>query len=264
MDLALIKHSCIGLDVYSAKNKIKSLYPEILENQIDITYKESDSPRFVVFDCKIINDQVMLFATSKNPIRNLPSIYQENDFLRSFLMIFQHLSNDIAIKIDNLNELFRPMHCTADFLQVLADWFGIDIDLLSSEESKRLFLQCAIPLFKTRGTIKGLKTLIYIVTGLVPEIIEDYIPYSFLEISDGVSINTNIFERKKDISVFTISFPLYREEFDSNLLRRLTILLQKEKPVNTEFFFCFKQKEIRKKKRQTITEKTDIGNKYEF
>lgn len=264
MDLALIKHSCIGLDVYSAKNKIKSLYPDIADSNIEITFKESDSPRFIVFECSLNEEKIMLFATSKNPIRNLPSIYQENDFLRSFLMIFQHLSNDIAIKIDNLNELFRPMRCPSDFLQVLADWFGIDIDLLGSEQSKRLFLQYAIPLFKTRGTIKGLKTLIYIVTGVVPQIIENYIPYSFLEITDGTNINTNIFDRDKDISVFTISFPLYKEDFDDNLLRRLTVLLQREKPVNTEFFFSFKQKEISKKKRPTITEKTDIGNKYEF
>ena len=141
MDFNLIKHSCVGLDVYSAKNKILSLCPELSGNDIEITYRESDSRRFVVFDCALVDGKVMLYSTSKNPIRNLPSIYQENDFLRDFLMIFQHLSNDIAIKIDNMNELFRPMRCPSDFLNVLADWFGIDIELLGAEENKRLFLQ---------------------------------------------------------------------------------------------------------------------------
>lgn len=264
MNLELIKHSCVGLDVYSAKNKILSLYNELTEDDIEITYKESEVRRFTVFDCALKDGKIMLYATSKNPIRNLPSIYQEDEFLRNFLMIFQHISNDIAIKIDNMNELFRPMRCPADFLNVLADWFGIDINLLGGEENKRLFLQYAIPLFKTRGTITGIKILIYIATGIVVEIVEDYVPYSFLEIADGTNVNNNIFENEKDISVFTIAFPIYREQFDDNTLHRLTLLLRREKPVNTEFFFSFKKKPVKRKQKKVITEKMNIGNNFEF
>ena len=156
------------------------------------------------------------------------------------------------------------MRCPADFLNVLADWFGIDIDLLGGEENKRLFLQYAIPLFKTRGTITGLKILIYIATGIVPEIIEDYVPYSFLEIVDGTSVYNNIFFFVKDIAVFTIAFPVYRDEFDDNMLHRLTLLLQREKPVNTEFFFSFKKKPVKIKRKKVITEKMSIGTNFEF
>lgn len=264
MDFDVVRHSCVGLDVYSAKNKILSLCPELTEDDIDITYQESEYRRFIVFDCKQVNNRIMLYATSKNPIRNLPSNYQENDFLRKYLMIFQHLSNDIAIKIDNINELFRPMHCPSDFLDVLASWFGIDVGLLGSEEEKRLLLQYAIPLFKLRGTILGLKIHIYILTGIVPEIIEDYIPYSALEIIDGTSINSNIFEQNENNSVFTVSFPVYREEFDDNLLKRLTLLLQQEKPVNTDCYISFKRKKVKPRKRTTISDKTLLGTTFEF
>ena len=162
MDFEEVRRSVVGLDVYSAKNKILSLCPELSESDIDITYYESEYRRFIVTDCKKSGNKIMLYSTSKNPIRNLPSIFQENDFLRSFLMIFQHISNDIGIKIDNINEMFRPMHCPADFLNVLSDWFGIDINLLGSVEEKRLFLQYAIPMFKLRGTAMGLKLYLYI------------------------------------------------------------------------------------------------------
>lgn len=264
MEFELIKRSCVGLDVYSAKNKILSLCPELSESDIDITYQESDYKRFTVFDCKQIKNKVMLYATSKNPIRNLPSFYQENDFLRNYLMIFQHINNDIAIKIDNINELFRPMHCPSDFLNVIANWFGVDVDLLGSEEEKRLFLQYAIPLFKLRGTALGLKILVYIVTGIVPEVIENHIPYSSLEITDGTSVNTNIFENKRDTSFFTIAFPVYRDEFDDNVLKRLTTLLEQEKPVNTDCFISFKHKKAKPRKKPVITEKSTLSTSFEF
>lgn len=264
MDFEIVKHSCVGLDVYSAKNKILSLCPELSVEDIDITYQESDYRRFIVFGCKQKKGKIMLYATSKNPIRNLPSYYQENDFLRKYLMIFQHISNDVGIKIDNMNEMFRPMHCPADFLKVLSDWFGIDVDLFGTENEKRLFLQYAIPLFKLRGTILGLKIYMYIMTGIVPEIIENYIPYSSLEISEGTNVDSNIFDNEKQNSVFTVSFPVYREEFDDNLLKRLTLVLQQEKPVNTDCYICFKrkEKEVRIKKVSFTQKAIDTG--FEF
>ena len=136
MDAAKIKQTCVGLDIFAAKNRLFSLYPDLKEDDIEITYQESDYRRFIVTDCKLLNDKkVMLYATSKNAVRYLPSNFQENDFLSRYLMIFQHLKNDISIKIDNINELFRPMHCPSDFLQVLADWLGINVELLGTEET---------------------------------------------------------------------------------------------------------------------------------
>lgn len=264
MEFDNIRRSCIGLDVYSAKNKILSLCPELSEADIDITYKESDSARFIVFDCQHEDGKIMLYATSKNPIRNLPSYFQENDFLRKYLMIFQHINNDIAIKIDNINEMFRPMHCPSYFLDTLADWFGVDIDLLGSEREKRLFLQYAIPLYKLRGTALGLKILIYIITGIVPKIIEGYVPYSSLEIVDGSSVDSSIFEEDREKSVFTIAFPVYREDFDDNLLKRLTLLMQKEKPLNTDCYISFRRKKAKPRKKTVITDKAVLDDNFEL
>ena len=107
MNAVAIKQTCVGLDLFAAKNRLFSLYSDLKEDDIEITYQESDYRRFIVTDCKIIdNKKVMLYATSKNAVRYLPSNFQENDFLSRYLMIFQHLKNDISIKIDNINELF--------------------------------------------------------------------------------------------------------------------------------------------------------------
>lgn len=265
MDAAEIKKTCVGLDIFSAKNRLLSMFPQLSENDIEITYQESNYRRFIVTDCKIQKDgKIMFFATSNNAIRYLPSIFQENDFLSRYLMIFQHLYNDISIKIDNINELFRPMHCPSDFLQILANWLGINVELLGSEESKRLFLQYAIPLFKLRGTILGLKIYVYILTGVVPEIIEDFVPYSRLDIMDNTNISSGIFNREGDASVFTVSFPVERSYFNDNLIKRLSLLLQQEKPVNTDCYICFKKKKVKPRKKVTINKNTAIGNTLTF
>ncbi len=261
MNAVAIKQTCVGLDLFAAKNRLFSLYSDLKEDDIEITYQESDYRRFIVTDCKIIdNKKVMLYATSKNAVRYLPSNFQENDFLSRYLMIFQHLKNDISIKIDNINELFRPMHCPSDFLHVLANWLGINVELLGTEEKRRLFLQYAIPLFKLRGTALGLKVYVYILTGIVPEIIEDYVPYSRLDILDNTDIRGGIFNREGDASVFTVSFPVEKEYFDENLIKRLSLLLQQEKPVNTDCYICFKKKKVRPRKKTTIDGKSTMGS----
>ncbi|MGN0384115.1 MAG: phage tail protein [Eubacterium sp.] len=259
MELSVIKQACIGLDIFSAKNKLFSLYSELSEADIDITYQESDYQRFIVIDCELIDDKkIMLYATSKNAVRYLPSNFQENDFLNRFLMIFQHLQNDISIKIDNINELFRPMHCPFNFLQVLANWLGINVELLGTEKKRRLFLQYAIPLFRLRGTILGLKIYVYILTGIVPEIIEDYVPYSRLDIFDNTDIRSAIFDKDRNACVFTVLFPVEKDYFDDNLIKRLSLLLQQEKPVNTDCYICFKRTKEKTRKRTIIDNKSII------
>ncbi len=265
MNLSIIKQACIGLDVFKAKNRLISLYPSISEKDIEITYQEADFKRFIVTDCNLTKDgKIMLFATSKNIMRYLPSNFQENDFLSRYLMIFQHLQNDISIKIDNINELFRPMHCPADFLQVIANWLGINVELLGNEEKRRLFLQYAIPLFRLRGTALGLKIYAYILTGIVPEIIEGYVPYSRMDIYDNTDVTGGIFNRGGEASVFTVSFPVEKEEFDDNLIKRLSLLLQQEKPVNTDCYICFKPKKKKMRQKLSIDNKTILGSQMTF
>lgn len=265
MDLEEIKRACIGLDVFSAKNKIFSIFPHLTENDIEITYQESNYQRFIVTDCKQFEkNKIMLFVTSKNIIQNLPSNFQENDFLRRYLMIFQHLHNDISIKIDNINELFRPMHCPSDFLQVLANWLGIKVELLGTEEKRRIFLQYAIPLFRLRGTALGIKIYVYILTGVVPKIIEGYVPYSRLDIVDNTDVSSGIFNKEGGANVFTVYFPVEKECFDENLIKRLSLLLQQEKPVNTDCYISFKKKRVKPRKKTTIDEKSKLDTKMTF
>lgn len=252
-----IKRIVVGLDVYKAKNRIENLYPE-LKNKIDIEFVESKYQRFIVIGCDYDEEKhaVKIKATSNNPIRHLPSMYQENAFLRNYLMIFQHIMNETSITLDNLDNIFRPMETPSKFLPVLADWFGVNFDLLGSEEIARKVLQYAIPLYRYRGTKLGLQALLYLVSGIVPEIVEGKLPFDALNISDGTDISATILENQESNNIFSVYFPILAEEMPADKIKRLYYLLQNEKPVDTECYLYFKKPQ--KKKRKTTVFTSDI------
>jgi phage tail-like protein len=240
-----------GLDVYRARKKIFSEFPLLESGELDIHYVESPYPRFTVLKSSYdeAKKHVMLEASSGNPIRHLPSNYQNNQFLRGFLMIFQHIMNDTIITLDNMHEYFRPMESPASFLPVLADWLGIHLDSLGGETEVRRFLQYAIPLYRFRGTVRGLRAHLAIVSGIVPDILEGKNPYASYVIQDDVAIEASLFESGAGNS-FTAFFPVPRRRFDDTLIRRLSLIIQREKPVHTKAYLGFKD---RKKTARSIT-----------
>jgi len=262
MDSDTVKKECIGLDVYKARNRIRQIMPGFDERAIDITFRESDLPRYTVLDCEYSGkkNSVMLYAASGNPIVRLPSNYQENDFLRNFLMIFQHINNEVGISIDTMYKNFRPMECSAKFLPMLADWFGVDLNQLGGEIEIRKFLQYAIPLYRYRGTAAGLRAYLYIVSGIVPEIIEGRVPYDAMEFSEQTEVTADILEPDGNDSVFSVYFPVSVDVMDSRLIRRLTSILQAEKPVHTRCYLCFKRTEKGHRHMPVLTDDTIMGD----
>ena len=255
---AQLKKMCVGLDVYKARNRIQCLYPSLAE-RIDIEFEESSARRFVVVDCTYSKSRnsILLKATSNNPIRHLPSMYQENDFLRQFLMIFQHIMNETSITLDNMDNIFRPMETPATFLPVLADWFGVDFSLLGTEETARKVLQYAIPLYRYRGTKRGLRALLYLVSGVMPEIVEGKLPFNAMCITNETDIASPILEIEERNALFSVYFPVFQDEMKGDLTKRLYRIIQNEKPVGTMGYLYFKKPEPKKRHTTVITKDMD-------
>ena len=251
-----IKPRYTGLDIYKALKKVTEDFPEIGEKQIEISYSESSHQSFRVIDCGYDGRKnvIQLIVSSSNPIRHLPSNYQNNTFLRGFLMIFQHIMNKTSITLNNMHEYFRPMEAPCGFLPILADWLGIHLDTLGSESEVRKFLQYAIPLYQYRGTTIGLRAHLAIVTGIVPDIIEGERPYSAMIIEDSAEVETSLFESKGDESFFTILFPVDRGEFSDSLVQRLSLIVQREKPMHTKAYIGFMQPKRESRKVTVISE----------
>lgn len=256
---AQLKKICIGLDVYKVQNRIQHLYPSLAE-RIDIEFVESSARRFVVIDCAYSKNRnsILLKATSNNPIRHLPSMYQENDFLRHFLMIFQHIMNETSITLDNMDNIFRPMETPAAFLPVLADWFGIDFSLLGTEDAARKVLQYAIPLYKYRGTRRGLRALLYLVSGVVPEIVEGRLPFDAMCIMNETDIDSPILDIEEQNALFSVYFPVLQNEIRDDVVKRLYRIIQNEKPAGTMGYLYFKKSEPKKRRTTVITKDMDV------
>jgi len=256
-----VKSRYVGLDIYRARKKILVEFPQLDEKKIEIRYIESPFPRFTVLNSQFIEEKgfIELEASSGNPIRHLPSNYQNNEFLRGFMMVFQHVMNDTTMTLDNMHEYFRPMESPSSFLPVLANWLGIHLDTLGGEEEVRRFLQYAIPLYRYRGTALGLRAHLAIVSGVVPEIIEGVTPYSAMLIDASAEAETSLMDSDDEKNSFTIHFPVLRSKFSDTLVRRLSLIVQREKPVHTKAYISFKV--VKKKPRPitTITSDTVMG-----
>ncbi|MBR1616169.1 MAG: phage tail protein [Treponema sp.] len=251
----VIKKLCVGLDLYKSQNLIAKVHPE-LKNDIEIKYVESPHKRFTVIGCDYEKSsrKAILIVTSTNPIARLPSMYQENDFLRKFLMIFQHMRNNVSLTLDNMDNIFRPMETPSKFLPVLADWFGVDFDLFASEEIARKVLQYTIPLYRYRGTKIGLSALVYLVTGVKPVISEGSLPFDEFDVTGKTDIESPIMEDLSGIKLFSVYLPVLAKDFTKEEISKLYRLIDREKPVGTLFYLYFKKEKVVERKKVVISE----------
>ena len=90
----------------------------------------------------------------------LPSVYRENDtsasFLDRFLANIEGLYTTLEGRIAQAQVLFDVNTSASEYLDWLAQWFGILLDPAWEEDRRRLFLRHAIELFNQRGTLAGL------------------------------------------------------------------------------------------------------------
>jgi len=113
-------------------------------------------------------------------MKYLPSIFHEDEFLADYLSAFEtvlvgsanpHLRSLEAIVAD-IARYFSPKDAPEEFLPWLAGWmaFGLRADL--SAGLQRDFMTKVISLYKTRGTLESMTSLLRLFTGAEPTILE--------------------------------------------------------------------------------------------
>jgi len=102
---------------------------------------------------------------------NLPDTFQENDFLRRFLLIFEDIWEPLEQRQDHISMYFDPRTCPESFLPWLASWLGLVLPT-HRLEVHRHFLTQAMDLYNWRGTRYGLIRMLEVCIGLTPEILE--------------------------------------------------------------------------------------------
>ena len=98
-------------------------------------------------------------------LRNLPELYERDELMGRFLMLFESFWGPINRQINNIACHFDPDLTPVAFLDWLASWVGIELDENLSEETQRRLIRAAVWLYRRRGTKTGLQTVLELYTG---------------------------------------------------------------------------------------------------
>jgi phage tail-like protein len=113
--------------------------------------------------------------------RFLPAVFGANsqsaDFTDRLLGIFDTIQRSVEEKVDNFPRYLAPLTTPAerdpqtllDFLTWLGSWMGLELDRAWDEPKRRRLLQEAYCLHRLRGTPEGLRRMLLIYFGWVPQ-----------------------------------------------------------------------------------------------
>jgi phage tail-like protein len=110
--------------------------------------------------------------TRSSYLDHLPGIYQEDDFLGRFLLIFEHIFSPVEQTSGSTWTYFDAGLTPEDFLPWLGSWIGMLVDARMPAENKREVIRAAPELYRWRGTKRGLRAFLKLFTGIEPEITE--------------------------------------------------------------------------------------------
>jgi len=111
-------------------------------------------------------------AARSRTLKYLPAIYQEDELMGRFLMLFDSFWTPLDRQIDNLPFYFDAGLTPPDFLPWLASWLSLVLDESWPEDKRRQLLHSAADLYRKRGTRLGLEEYLVIYTGRKPNIVE--------------------------------------------------------------------------------------------
>jgi phage tail-like protein len=116
----------------------------------------------------------------------LPAIYSEIDFVGRFLKIFEQGFEPAVQTLDSLWAHLDPLTSPSAFLPFLAHWVGWSMLPQVSLERQRHLIRSAIDIYRWRGTRRGLRFYLHLVTGLP---LDEHLPDAekHIEISESFS-----------------------------------------------------------------------------
>lgn len=98
-------------------------------------------------------------------LRYLPELYERDELMGRFLMLFESFWGPIETQIGNINRYFNPEMTPPDFLPWLASWFDLTLNERLPEAQRRQLIKSAVALYRRRGTKQGLKQYLETYTG---------------------------------------------------------------------------------------------------
>lgn len=105
-------------------------------------------------------------------LQYLPPLYQDDEFLGRFLLIFESILDPIERTVDQINHYFNPQLTPEPLLPWLASWVDVVLNEKWPLDRRRMLIKQAAELYSWRGTRRGLSQYLQIYTGVEPVITE--------------------------------------------------------------------------------------------
>jgi len=105
-------------------------------------------------------------------LRYLPALFARDPLVGKFLRPFETVLSGYSDLLADIDRYFSPALTDPEFLPWLATWVALVLDEEWDEADRRRLIGEAVDLYRSRGTVSGLKRYLEIYTGLVPEIRE--------------------------------------------------------------------------------------------
>lgn len=179
--------------------------------------------------------EIDIYGPRRSSLRYLPVPFHEDPeskyFLDRFLSYFDTVFAEITARQRSMAELFDPRVVPQEFLAWLGKWFDLDFLATWPEVTRRQMIAEAIPYFRQRGTVAGLKRIVQWHCGLqdpLPQVIEHFrLPpiVAYFQSRDGlpVMIGGAQLELSSIAHSFTVVLPACRVSNDESrgVLERL-------------------------------------------
>jgi phage tail-like protein len=171
-------------------------------------------------------------------LRYLPALYTEQDeFMGRFVMLFESFWNPIEDRINNIHYYLDPKLTPPDLLPWLATWVDLLLDEKWPEEKRRQLLSVMVPLYRQRGTRRGLAQYLEIYTGQPPHIAE-HRAHNF-QLGKITRLGPSAALGKRNIShTFSVTLnlpPAASAEERRERQRKIEAIIESEKPAHTAY-----------------------------
>lgn len=180
--------------------------------------------------------EIDLFAPRQTALRHLPVPFHQDPesarFLDRFLSYFDTVFAEVSARHRDVAALFDPQVTPEGFLDWLGAWFDFEFAASLPEATRREMIAGAIPYFRQRGTVAGLRQILQWHLGLtdpMPQIVEHF------RLPPGpVMIGGRDLEPGSPAHSFTVVFPAHAVP-DDGALTRTERLIAASVPAHTRF-----------------------------
>lgn len=168
---------------------------------------------------------------------NLPAIYRLEDnstFLKNFLEIFGEVLDGLEDEVYGFHHQFNPQRCDERFLPWVASWVALTLDETWDASKRRALIARAIELYRTRGTIPGLRNFVDVYAGLKPGIREEFNAGWRVGLRSTLGVDTRTYGTwEENAHRFSVIVNLF-ELIPQAQFNKIQAVVEEQKPAHTK------------------------------